>query len=387
MTMCRNRHIQDYARGLKGICSVLVIFMLMILFSSHAFAKTIWRIGRNDGSANEFGLPGSIGADPNINQEVVHFSPPQDPNAFDWQSFPCKIWFPNVSLNPKEIHITYDYPGYLRCPVLRIKAKSAGSSVTHGLVVIKGSVTISHGTWPITKIFQSAEIPLGIIRKGIHEENTLILKNVSETDSFFFDYLELDDQGLDLDGDGSLDTEEIEGDIDEDGIENAADPDTATLIIEGRDSTKRRQITLDLQEQNGQENLFAWLIPFGPNSTDIDKGPPEGIFFPYGVFRAHVMDIPNETDTLMISIYTPEDQMIYDTAQFFLYEANDWRVAPVEFLSPHELHLSIGIESAQKNKEGDDSREFTITGGLAYPEGLDVDIENTGLCLINSVLD
>jgi hypothetical protein len=366
---------------------ILMISLLMILLSSHASAKTIWRIGENDGSANEFGLPGSTGSDPAINQEVVHFSPPKDPNAYDWQSFPCKIWFPKVSLNPKEIHITYDYPGYLRCPVLRIKAKSAVSSLTQGLIVIKGGDTLSHDLWLTNKTFLTAEIPLGIIRKGVNEEDTLILKNLSDNDSIFFDYLELDDQDLDQDGDGSLDTEEIEGDIDEDGIENVADPDTATLLIEGKDPTKRKQITLDLQEKNGQGTLFAWRIPFNTNSTGFSKRPPEGIFFPYGLFKAHIMDIPIETDTLMISINTIEGQMIYDTAQFYIYEENDWRVIPVEILSPHALHLSIGIEKGQESKEGDDNQEFTITGGLAYPEGLDIDLENTGLCFINSVWD
>ncbi|MGA1791715.1 MAG: hypothetical protein ACMUIM_09525 [bacterium] len=393
MSIRRNRHEYCHVKGLGGMWSIFVICLSIILFSSHSSAKTIWRIGKNDFSANEFGLPGSTEADPNINQEVVQFSPPQDPNAYDWQSFPCKIWPPEASFDPKEIHIAFDYPRDLRCPVLRIKAKSAVRNFTQGLTVIKGGDTLSQDL-ELPSFYPTdvtiPEIPLGIIRKGLHEENTLILKNISLTadnHSILFDYLELDDQDLDQDGDGSLDTEEIEGDIDEDGIENIADPDTATLLIEGKDSTKRKQITLDLQEKNGHGTLFAWLIPFDKNSPDISKRHPEGIFFPYGVFRAHIMDIPIETDTLMISIYTTEAQMIYDTVEFYLYEENDWRVLPVEILSPQEIHLSIGIDRGQENKDGNDSREFTITGGLAYPEGLDIDLENTGLCFIKSVWD
>jgi len=393
MSIPTDRHIYDHGKGISIMWSILVISLLMILFSSHVSAKTVWRIGENDGSASEFGLPGSTGSDPAINQEVVQFSPPEDPNAYDWQSFPCKIWPQEASFNPKEIHITYNYPRDLRCPILRIKAKSAVKNFTQEIIVIKGGVTISHDLW-LPSFYPTAgttpEIPVGIIWKGLHEENTLIIKNVSLTadnHSILFDYLELDDQDLDQDGDGSLDTEEIEGDIDEDGIENIADPDTATLLIEGKDSTKRKQITLDLQEKNGQGTLFTWLIPFDKNSPDISKRPPEGIFFPYGVFRAHIMDIPIETDTLMISIYTTEAQMIYDSVEFYLYEENDWRILPVEILSPQEIHLSIGIERGQENKDGNDSQEFTITGGLAYPEGLDIDLENTGLCFIKSVWD
>ena len=97
------------------------------------------------------------------------------------------------------------------------------------------------------------------------------------------------------------------------------------------------------------------------------------------------MDVPIETDALMISIHTIEDQMIYDTAEFYIYEGNDWSAIPVEILSPHEIRLSIGIERNREHKEGDDSQEFTITGGLAYPEGLDIDLRNTGLCFINSL--
>lgn len=392
MSIRRSRHEYSHGKGLGVMWPILLIPLLMILLSSHASAKTIWRIGENDGSANEFGLPGSIGSDPNINQEVVHFSPPKDPNGYDWKSFPCKIWFPKASLNqnvplyPKEIHIRYEYPKYLRCPVLRIKAKSAMSSLTQGLIVIKGDDTLSQDLW-LTNDFETLEIPLGIIRKGVHEEDTLILKNLSDKDSIFFDYLEVDDQDLDQDGDGSLDTEEMEGDIDEDGIQNVADPDTVTLNIEGKDPTKRRQIILDLQEKNGQGSLFAWLLPFNKESSDISKGPPEGIFFPYGIFKAHIMDMPIGTGTIMISIYALEDQMIYDTAQFYIYEKDDWRFIPVEILSPHELRLSLGLERDQESKEGDDSQEFTITGGLAYPEGLDMDLRNTGLCFIKSMWD
>ena len=79
--------------------------------------------------------------------------------------------------------------------------------------------------------------------------------------------------------------------------------------------------------------------------------------------------------------------MIYDTAQFYIYEEDDWRTIPVEILSPHEIHLSIEVERDRENKEGEDSQEFTITGGLAYPEGLDMDLQNTGLCFIKSVWD
>jgi len=372
---------------------VLVILLLMMLLSSHASAKTVWRIGKDNGSASEFGLPGGTGSDPNINQEIVSFSPLQDPNAFDWQSFPCKIWPQEANFNPKEIHITYDYPEDLRCPVLRIKARSEVNDLTQGLIVIKGGGdTLSHDLGP-PSIYQTkyttCEIPVGIIRKGQHEENMLIIKNISpKVDnhylSILFDYLELDDQ--DQDGDGSLDYEETEGDIDGDGTENAADPDTATLLIQGRDSTKDKQITLDLLEKNEQGPAFSWLAPFDTNSPDIIKNTPGGFFFPYGVFRGHI-DVPIEMDALTISLYTPEDQVIYDTAQFYLYEEDAWRSMPVEILSLHALRLSINLNEVTVRKEGEYAGEYTITGGLAYPEGLDIDLENTGLCFIKILKD
>lgn len=256
--------------------------------------------------------------------------------------------------------------------------------------MIKGGDTLSYDLW-LPSLYPNTdstpEIPIGIIRKGVNEENTIIIKNFSLTadnHSILFDYLELDDQ--DQDGDSSLDSEEIEGDIDEDGTENILDPDTATLLIQGKDPTKSKQITLDLQEINEQGPLFTWLIELDTNSPDIIQRPPKGVFFPYGVFSARI-DIPIETDTLMISIYTPEDQIIYDTAQFYLYEENIWRVVPVKILSQHSLRLSIGFETDQKSKEGDYTNGYIITGGLAYPEGLDIDLENTGLCLIKSVWD
>ena len=316
MSIYANSFIYDHEKGYEIVWPILVISLLMILLSSHASAKTIWRIGKNDGSANEFGLPGSAGSDPAINQEIVHFTVPEDPNTYDWQSFPCRIWPPEKSFNPKEIHITYDYPRDLRCPVLRIKAKSdGGENFTQELIVMKGGYTLSEDL-RLPSIYPTVdaapEISIGIIWKGLHEENTLIIKNVSRTDNHsilidYLDLLELDDQ--DQDGDGSLDYEEIKGDIDEDGIENVADPDTVSILINPKDFTKRRQIILDLHEENEYGPLFTYLIPFFINSPDIKQGLPEGFFFPYGLFRAN-SNIPIETDTLMISIYTFEDQII-----------------------------------------------------------------------------
>lgn len=392
MIMCRNKHRYCHGMGYEDILPVLVISLLMILLSSHVSAKTIWRIGEDDNSANEFGLPGSSGSDPNINQEVVQFLLPQDTNAFDWQSFPCKIWPQEASFNPKEIHIKFNYPGDFRSPVLRIKARSAVRNFTQELIVIKGNGDILSQDLRLPSFYPDAdtipEIPVGIIWKGLYEENILIIKNVSLTSdnhSIFIDYLELlepDDQ--DQDGDGSLDYEEIEGDVDADGIENAEDPDTVTILIQAEDFTKNKQITLDLQEKTDQGPLFTFLIPFFTESPDITQGPPEGFFFPYGLFRA-CMNIPGETDTLMLSIYTPEDQVIYDNVQFYLYEENAWKVVPVEILSRHSLRLSICPLIDQKNKEDDSTGEFSLTGGIAYPEGLDIDLENIGLCLIKSL--
>ncbi|MGA1841516.1 MAG: hypothetical protein ACMUIU_12910 [bacterium] len=394
MSIYRNRYVYCRRREYGYMWPILVISLFIILLSFRASAKTIWRIGEDDGSANVFGLPGSIGSDPAINQEVVQFLLPQDTNAYDWKSFPSRIWPPEASFNPKEIHIKYSYPGDLRCPVLRIKARSAVRNFTQGLIVTKGNGDILSQDLRLPSFYpdpdKTPEIPVGIIWKGLHEENTLIIKNISLTadnHSIFIDYLELlepDDQ--DLDGDGSFDYEEIEGDIDEDGIENSADPDTVTIFIQAKDFTKSKQITLDLQEKNEQGPLFTYLIPFFTDSPDIIQGPPEGFFFPYGLFRAY-LDIPVETDTLMLSLYTSENQIIYDNAQFYLYDENAWRVIPVEILSRNALRISILTGINQKNKEGDYTGEFILTGGLAYPEELDIDLENVGLCLIKSVWD
>lgn len=374
---------------------LFMISLLMTRFSSSASAKIIWRIGEDDGKSLEFGLPGSTMSDPAIDQEAVPFSPPNDPNSFDWQSFPCNIWPPEtfLNLNPKEIHIIYDYPKDFRCPILRIKAKSALRAFTQGLVVSKGGINLSQDLGLpsfYTTIDKAPEIPLGIIRKGLHEENTIIIKNVSLTSDnhpIFFDYLELDDQ--DEDGDGSLDSEEIEGDIDQDGTENILDPDTATLLIQSKYSEIRKHITLDLQEKDEWGPFFKCLILLDTNSPCIIKKPPDDIFFPYSIFRAHI-DIPIEIDTLVISIYTPKDQILYNTLQFYLYEENVWRSIPVEILSQNTLNLSIGLDSDQETKEsdfnGDNNKEFIITGGLAYPALLNIDLERRGLCFIRTLL-
>ena len=241
MSRSEENYMNYNGKKYSSIYVLFIICLFIIIFSSHASARLIWRIGKDNGSAREFGLPGGTGSDPSINQEVVIFSPPKDPNSFDWQYFPCKIWPLETSfnnLNPKEIHIIYEYPKDYRCPILRIKAQSAVMNLTQELIVLKGGVKISQdlklpSTYPTPE--DVPEIPLGIIQKGMHEENTLIIKNVSITEdnhSIFFDYLGLDDQ--DWDGDSSLDSEEIEGDIDEDGIENISDPDTATLLIQSQ---------------------------------------------------------------------------------------------------------------------------------------------------------
>ncbi|MBN2373871.1 hypothetical protein JXL19_08805 [bacterium] len=391
MTGCTNRHKRGLGKGYGVISTFFLISLLIGIPSSRLSAKTVWRIGENDGSSSEFGLPGGTGHDPNINQEVVCFTPPQDPNAFDWQSFPCRIWPQEVSYNPKEIRISFDYPGDLRSPVLRVKAKSSVTNFTQELILIKGGVALSEDLM-LPAFFPApdatTEIPLGYIRKGAHEEDTLILKNKSLTDndSILFDYLELDDQ--DQDGDGSLDYEEIEGDIDGDGIENASDPDTATLLIQGRDSTKDKQITLDILEKDGEWPYFTWLAPLDANSPEIITGTPGGFFFPYGVFRAHIY-VPIDMATLTFSLYVSGDQEIYDVAQFYIYiyEEYAWSALPLEIISKQAIRLSIGLNGDMINKEGEYAGELIITGGLAYPEGLGIDLENAGLCFIKILED
>lgn len=366
--------------------------MFVFLFSSSTLAETIWRIGIDNNSDEEYEHPQS---DPNLNQEIIKYRVPQDWDTRgmgDWKSFPCKLWpseaLEGVQFYPKEIHITCDYSGEYRCPILRVKAKSAVKNGSQRLIVEKGgdpNYPLGMEDLPSSQ-FYLCEFPIGYIQKGLHEKNKIIIKNqsVTENHSIYFDYLELDDQ--DQDGDGSLDCEEIGGDIDNDGVENFMDSDTATILVQSSccEPKNNRTITLDIEEQENGTPYFTGLTLLDANSPDFPQEIPQGVFYPFGIFKAQIEWV-GDIRQIMIGLYPPTET-IYETARFYLYSDNGWQDLPVT-IDPN--YISVSLEAGNTweydpNRKFQDNDGMIIIGGLGYPEGLGIALDKSN-CFISTL--
>lgn len=368
----------------KGVKITFFLCIFIFLLSSQAWARTIWKIGL-DNRVDEFGLPGW---DPNLDKDFINYQVPKNWNEVNWKSFPTYLWPSGVQFNPIEIHITYNYPKEYRDPILRIKAKSAVKNYSQRLIIEKGcDPNVPIGMADLPSQFTLFEFPLGYIRKGLDERNKIILKNqaITNDDYLYFDYLELDDQ--DQDGDGSLDSEEPEGDIDEDGIENMDDPDTATLFIRSWDGLIIKRITLDIQEQEEPKPFFTGLNLMDTNSPAFSTGLPGDVFFQFGFFKAAIQ-IPGEEDTILLHIIYPEDKIIYETARFYLYTGSgDWEDIPFEIIDENIISIFLEVNKEGRSDENRYSQEdtaMTIIGGLAYPEGVGINLD-ASKCFIGSL--
>lgn len=368
---------------MKGVYS-LMIFILLFTISPMTFANTIWKIGIDNNSNSEFGLPGVPGSDPNLSKLTVKYVVQQDTNSQTWRSFPSEIWPVDSSDNPKEIHITYSYQKEYKSTVIRIKACSAFKNFTQKAEVQKGDPSCNPQGLTLPSIYVPFEFPMGPMQKGYHDDNKIIIKNISLTDDnhpIFFDYIELYDQ--DQDNDGSIDTEEREGDLDNDGHENVIDPDTATVLIKGYDESKSEWFILDIMEEGDFKPYFTGLRPLDKDLLPTEPQP--GLFFPLGFFEATIKDAVNR-DILRLRIIYPEYKTIYETAGFYVYFYGNWEDMPLDIVAKNMVEISIGIDKERDydpNAYSQEDGEIRIIGGLAYPSKLPITLDETS-CFINS---
>ena len=165
---------------IKGVYS-LIIFILILTISPMTLAKTIWKIGIDNSSNNEFGLPGVPGSDPNLSKFTVNYIVPQDANSQIWLSFPSEIWPVDSSSNPKEIHINYSYQKEYKSTAILIKACSAFKNSAQRVELQKGDPSHPPQGLALPSIYVDVpfEFPIGPMQKGYHEGNKIIIRNTT----------------------------------------------------------------------------------------------------------------------------------------------------------------------------------------------------------------
>lgn len=376
----------------------MALLIVSLLISNKIYAGVIWRIGiegipegENDES-DEFSDPEF---DPNINMEILTYFIPQDwQERKNWESFPCRLWPQDVQFHPNEIHIYYDYPSEYRGVLLRLNARSAVKNYSQELVIIKGGDTDDTYTdqksisLPSKFTSKPYEFVLGDIQKGVKEYNVIILKNHKKTEnhSIIFDFIEL--VYPDLDEDGSLDSEENEGDFDGDGIIDKEDNDTATLIIQSEDNLSSKRITFDIQENESAPIFFNNIKFLNPSSPDLSPIPPDNLFFPFGFFYADILSIYSY-DPIILEIMYPKDETIYHTAHFyFCINHSQWQSIPFDSIESNSIRIKIKDNTVWEKQQIDDQNNanmVTLIGGIAYLHENGIDIDEIK-CFIKSLI-
>ena len=163
-----------FSKLLRSLTGIFLTYFI-ILSLSPAQAKTIWKIGLNDQSYEEFDFM-SI-----PDQTIFTYLVPGDWNSIvNWKDFPYNLYPPElVQLPLEEIHITYNYQQAYRCPILHIQARSSQGNENLKLKVFKGENKQLIGEALLYQDFSPlGPFFLGPIQNGLHEENKIILTDL-----------------------------------------------------------------------------------------------------------------------------------------------------------------------------------------------------------------